>query len=366
MSEKNNTATDIASTGSSVFARVLLIDDQAIVGEALRRMVESEQDIEWQYCADPTKAMGVAIEFQPTVILQDLVMPEVDGLVLLRFFRANPVTKTTPIIVLSSKEDPKIKSEAFKLGATDYLVKFPDQIEVIARIRAHTRTYLAQQQRDEAYRALRDMQVELEKKNAELQRLSSLDGLTGIANRRRFDEYLDQEWLRAARDGNILSLILIDIDHFKAYNDNYGHQGGDECLRKVARTLDATLKRASDVAARYGGEEFAVVLPDTDPSGAALIAEKLRASVDALGLAHAHSKTTDHVTISLGVAGIVPRDGGNPADVVKMADEALYEAKESGRNRFRIATASDSGPVDPASAEQAAYSYAILNQAVES
>ncbi len=345
MNETHYKAVDNISTESAVLARVLLIDDQAIVGEALRRMVEGEPDIAWHYCADPTKAMSAAIEFQPTVILQDLVMPEVDGLVLLRFFRANPVTKTTPIIVLSSKEDPKTKSEAFKLGATDYLVKFPDQIEVIARIRAHTRTYLAQQQRDEAYRALRDMQVELEKKNAELQRLSSLDGLTGIGNRRRFDEYLEQEWLRSARDGNILSLILIDIDHFKAYNDNYGHQGGDECLRKVARTLDATLKRAGDVVARYGGEEFAVVLPDTDADGAALIAEKLRASVDALGLAHAHSKATDHVTISLGVAGIVPRDGGNPADLVKMADEALYEAKESGRNKFCIAASPDSDPV---------------------
>ncbi len=354
MNETHYRAVDNMSTESAVLARVLLIDDQAIVGEALRRMVEGEQDIAWHYCADPTKAMSAAIEFQPTVILQDLVMPEVDGLVLLRFFRANPVTKTTPIIVLSSKEDPKTKSEAFKLGATDYLVKFPDQIEVIARIRAHTRTYLAQQQRDEAYRALRDMQVELEKKNAELQRLSSLDGLTGIGNRRRFDEYLEQEWLRSARDGNILSLILIDIDHFKAYNDNYGHQGGDECLRKVARTLDATLKRAGDVVARYGGEEFAVVLPDTDLNGAALIAERLRASVDALGLTHAHSKTTDHVTISLGVAGIVPRDGGNPADLVKMADEALYEAKESGRNRLRVAAASDSGQVEQLPASQVA------------
>lgn len=354
MNETHYRAVDNISTESAVLARVLLIDDQAIVGEALRRMVESEPDIVWHYCADPVKAMGVAIEFQPTVILQDLVMPEVDGLVLLRFFRANPVTKTTPIIVLSSKEDPKIKSEAFKLGATDYLVKFPDQIEVIARIRAHTRTYLAQQQRDDAYRELRTLQVELEKKNAELQRLSSLDGLTGIANRRRFDEYLEQEWLRAARDGNILSLVLIDIDHFKAFNDNYGHQGGDECLRKVARTLDATLKRASDVVARYGGEEFAVVLPDTDAGGAALIAEKLRACVDALGLAHAHSKTTDHVTISLGVAGIVPRDGGNPADLVKMADEALYQAKESGRNRFRLAAAPAPDPVEEAPASQVA------------
>ncbi len=315
-------------------ARVLLIDDQDIVGEALKRMVEGEPDIELRFCADPTRAMNEAIEFRPTVILQDLVMPDVDGLVLLRFFRANPITKTTPIVVLSSREDPKTKQEAFKLGATDYLVKFPDQLEVVARIRAHSRSYMAQQQRDEAYRELRDLQVELEKKNSELQRLSSLDGLTGIANRRRFDEYLEQEWLRAARDGKRLALILIDIDHFKAYNDNYGHQGGDACLRRVARTLDGELKRAADVAARYGGEEFVIVLPDTDPQGAAMIAEKLRSAVEALQVEHTHSQTADHVTISLGVASTMPREGGIPAALIEMADEALYKAKETGRNRF--------------------------------
>jgi len=328
----------------STLARVLLVDDQTIVGEALRRMLAGEADIVLHYCSDPTRAMSDALEFQPTVILQDLVMPEIDGLVLLRFFRANPVTKNTPIVVLSSKEDPKIKSDAFKLGATDYLVKFPDQIEVVARIRAHSRTYLAQQQRDEAYRVLHEMQLELENKNAELQRLSCLDGLTGIGNRRRFDEYLEGEWLRAARNGRALSLIMIDIDHFKAYNDNYGHQGGDECLRKVARTLDAGLKRPADVAARYGGEEFAIVMPDTDLEGAASIAEQLRASVDLLGLPHASSKTSDHVTISLGVSSAIPGAGRDAASLIKMADAALYEAKESGRNRAHTAPAVPASP----------------------
>lgn len=334
MSNKDRSAMSTMASEPADVARVLLIDDQDIVGEALKRMVEGEPDIELRFCADPTRAMNEAIEFRPTVILQDLVMPDVDGLVLLRFFRANPITKTTPIVVLSSREDPKTKQEAFKLGATDYLVKFPDQLEVVARIRAHSRSYMAQQQRDEAYRELRDLQVELEKKNSELQRLSSLDGLTGIANRRRFDEYLEQEWLRAARDGKRLGLILIDIDHFKAYNDNYGHQGGDACLRRVARTLDGELKRAADVAARYGGEEFVIVLPDTDPQGAAMIAEKLRSAVEALQIEHTHSQTADHVTISLGVASTMPREGGIPAALIEMADEALYKAKETGRNRL--------------------------------
>jgi len=317
-----------------MIARVLLVDDQAIVSEAIRRILIGEGSLEYRYCADPAKAIGEAVQFQPTVILQDLVMPDIDGMMLLRFFRANPVTRNVPIIVMSSKEDPKIKSEAFELQASDYLVKIPDKVELIARIRAHTRSYLAQQQRDEAYRALRSMQIELEKKNKELQRLSSLDGLTGIANRRRFDEFLEQEWLRAARSNQEISLILIDIDHFKTYNDNYGHQGGDEVLRQVAQVLECGTHRPGDLVARYGGEEFVIVLPDTELQGAAQLAEKLRISVEGLSIPHAHSTAADYVTISMGIASIIPREGGLPSTLIEAADRSLYEAKKAGRNRF--------------------------------
>ncbi len=317
--------------------RVMLVDDQAIVGEALRRMLEDESDIDYHFCNDPTKAVEEALAFQPTVILQDLVMPDIDGLMLLKFFRANPQTKPIPIIVLSTKEDPKIKSDAFELNATDYLVKFPDKLEVIARIRAHTRGFLAQQQRDEAYRALHELQKELEVKNAELERLSSLDGLTGIFNRRVFDNFIDNEWMRAARDRNPVSLILIDIDHFKTYNDNYGHQGGDDCLRRVAQELASKVNRSSDLVARYGGEEFVVVMPGTDQEGAVNIAKVLCRGIDALKLPHDYSSVTDHVTISLGVATMVPTADVPPKALIVKADEALYLAKEQGRNQYQIA-----------------------------
>lgn len=322
-------------SGRNFRSRTLLIDDQLIVAEGLRRMLMGCEDIEFAYCADSSQAIAMANEYRPTVILQDLVMPGMNGLMLLSLFRSNPATKNVPIVVLSTKEDPKIKGEAFAIGATDYLVKWPDEIEVLARVRAHSRSYLAQQQRDEALRALRILKVELERKNAELEALSCRDGLTGVLNRRGFDDYLNKEWLRAIRQRHDVGLLLIDVDHFKDYNDNYGHQGGDECLRKVAFALGAALKRPSDIVARYGGEEFGVVIPATSIDGGAMIADALCKSVAALRIPHAFSATAPYVTVSIGVATIQPQPGDSTDSLIRLADDALYAAKAGGRNQFR-------------------------------
>jgi diguanylate cyclase (GGDEF)-like protein len=178
----------------------------------------------------------------------------------------------------------------------------------------------------------------LERLNQELQRLTATDGLTGVANRRRFDEALDHEWRRGIRAAAPLACVMIDIDHFKAFNDLYGHLQGDACLRQIAQALVQSARRAGDVVARYGGEEFAVVLPSTSGANARMLAEQLRTEVASLRIPHDASTTGPHVTISLGVAAVVPKQGVSPATLVAAADRALYQAKRNGRNCVELAT----------------------------
>lgn len=319
---------------------VLLVDDQPLIGEAVRRALQGEPDIDFHFCANPLEAVAIAREVQPTVILQDLVMPAISGLDLVRRYRSDPRIKDTPIIMLSTKEEATVKSDAFRLGANDYLVKLPDRIELIARIRYHSAAYLSQIQRDEAYRALRRSQQELMEMNLELQRLTNVDGLTGLSNRRYFDEYLETEWRHALRTGDPLSLLLIDIDHFKQYNDTYGHLAGDEVLKAVALALRSTFQRPRDLAARMGGEEFVVVLPQTQADDVLGLAEKAVRAVDALKIPHRASSAADHVTISAGAATCTPVRDQQPLSLVESADKAMYEAKQSGRNRAILARAS--------------------------
>jgi two-component system chemotaxis family response regulator WspR len=320
---------------------VLLIDDQAMIAEAVRRALSSEEDVEFHYCQDPTKAIKLASEINATVILQDLVMPEIDGLMMVRYFRVNKDTTKIPIIVLSTKEEASIKSEAFKLGANDYMVKLPDKIEMIARIRYHSQAYINQLERDEAFRALEESRTQLAEANRALQKLSSLDGLTGIANRRSFDETLTKEWNRAKRSEKSIGLIMLDIDFFKLYNDHYGHQGGDDCLIRVAKGLVAAIHRETDFLARYGGEEFSAILPDTDLNGAVKVAEEMRLAITDLRIEHAKSKVSDIVSISLGVSAVIPLREMNSEALIAAADQALYRAKEDGRDRVKSGKITD-------------------------
>ena len=315
---------------------VLLVDDQAMIAEGIRRMLLDEKDIEFHYCTDPKHALNMALEIGPTIILQDLIMPDVDGYTLVRQYRANEKIRNIPVIVLSTREDPKDKRMAFENGANDYLIKLPDKIELIARIRANTKNYLTQLERDEAFATLAELQGQLKQSNEELQKLTCLDSLTGIANRRRFDDFIQKECQRSAREGAPLALLLIDIDYFKLYNDNYGHLGGDGCLRKVADALRKAVQRPADLVARFGGEEFAIILPNTNIEGAVKIAEYLHSVVNDLDIPHNFSDVSDIITISTGIACKVANMNHSPGDLIEMADRALYEAKKSGRNQARL------------------------------
>ena len=316
---------------------VLLVDDQAIIGEAIRRALAQDPDIHFQYCQHGEQAIAMAAEVAPTVVLQDLVMPGTDGLALVREYRAQPATRDVPIIVMSTKEEPAIKSAAFAAGANDYLVKLPDTVELIARIRYHSRSYRNLMQRNQVYRALRASQQKLLEINRELERMTNLDGMTGLANRRHFDECMAAEWKRGQRAQSPLSLLMIDVDDFKSYNDTYGHVAGDEALRSVAQALRSCCARPQDVAARFGGEEFVAVLPSTSSGGARLLAEKFRRTVEQLAIAHSRSSTGPVLTTSIGCATTVPQLDKAFTWQIECADQALYAAKHGGKNRVGIA-----------------------------
>jgi diguanylate cyclase (GGDEF)-like protein/PAS domain S-box-containing protein len=180
------------------------------------------------------------------------------------------------------------------------------------------------------------VEMALEESNRKLEALSATDGLTRIANRRRFDEVLAQEHARLARSWTELSLILLDIDHFKAFNDSYGHVNGDECLRQVARVIADCTARPADLAARYGGEEFACILPETDRKGAVAIAEKIRSGIIALAIPHKGSSVAEYVTASMGVVTVKCTPDGSAVEIVAQADDLLYRAKSCGRNRVEF------------------------------
>jgi diguanylate cyclase (GGDEF)-like protein len=176
----------------------------------------------------------------------------------------------------------------------------------------------------------------LENANQQLQRLACLDGLTQLANRRYFDQYLEREYKRATRDNNWLSLIMGDVDFFKAYNDTYGHVSGDDCLKKIAKAIQKAMKRPGDLAARYGGEEFACILPNTDAEGAVTVAKNIRQNIKELYIPHRASLTSSYVTLSLGISSMKPLLNSKPSRLIEIADEALYQAKQKGRDCFLV------------------------------
>jgi diguanylate cyclase (GGDEF)-like protein len=293
--------------------KVFIIDDAP---ENIRMLMENlKEDYAIVPATDGEKAIKMLQAHSlPDLILLDIIMPGADGYEICRRLKSDEITKDIPIIFITAKDRDEDEVMGLTLGAVDYITKPFCMPVVKARVNTH---------------------IELKKHRDKLKLLSDLDGLTGIPNRRRFDEYMKLQWQYAQRSNTFLSLIMIDIDHFKAFNDLYGHGRGDECLKKVAKIIFETVNRPTDMVARYGGEEFACLLPVTDFDGALKIAEEMRLNVLSLSILHDHPYPDGRVTISLGVASIKPTLYSSSAILLNHADHALYEAKRSNRNCVR-------------------------------
>jgi len=290
---------------------VLIVDDDRLNIQVLGNLLKDEFDVVVALNAD--EAMERIINSGPHIILLDIQMPGMDGFEFIEKIKRDPESKDIPVIFLSGMVSEEDEKKGLEMGAVDYITKPFRPAVVKARLRN---------------------QLELKRQRDLLSRLSSLDGLTGIHNRRRFDEFFHHEWRRAGRTGQALSLIMFDIDYFKPYNDNYGHVAGDETLKEVATAISRSMERGTDFTARYGGEEFVCVLPDTDEEGAAQVAERVRVNIQALSIPHSFSEVSSAITISAGVATARPSDSGiTPVQLMENADRALYSAKKNGRNQ---------------------------------
>ena len=314
--------------------KVLVIEDTVTSAALICRMLGG-MGLETVHRRDGEAGIDAFRQSRPDLIMLDVVMPGMDGFEVARRIRQlESDGEWTPIIFLSARTRDEDIERGIAVGGDDYLVKPVSEAVLKAKVRAMQR--IAQMRA-----SLVALTRKLDEANRELTRLSAFDGLTGIANRRTFDATLSREWRRSARSGAPIALMVVDVDCFKQFNDAYGHQVGDECLKAVARALAGGTRRPVDLVARYGGEEFAVVLPDTDAQGAAIVAEAMRSAVEALAITHRHSTAARVVTVSVGIAVTRPErsDDGGFATLLARADEALYRAKRDGRNRWHLAAA---------------------------
>ena len=290
--------------------RLLVVDDQPINIQAIYQVFAADHQV--LMATNGAQALALCVSQQPDLVLLDVVMPGMDGHEVCRRLQSDPATRDIPVIFVTAHNDEAAEAQGLDLGAVDFISKPINPKIVRARVRTHL-----------TLKAQADL----------LRQWVYIDGLTGVYNRRHFDERLAAEWARAMRNSAALSVVLIDVDLFKRYNDRYGHQAGDDCLRRVAAALKAGIRRPGDLAARYGGEEFVCLLPDTDLAGALVLAGQLGAAVQALQIAHDDSAVAPVVTVSLGVGSKSGKAQGSAAAMLRAADAQLYRAKAEGRNR---------------------------------
>jgi diguanylate cyclase (GGDEF)-like protein len=290
--------------------KLLLVDDQPLNIQLLHQAFAA--DFQVFMATSGVKALLMCATHAPDLVLLDVMMPEMDGYEVCKRLKANPLTTAIPVIFVTAKNDDASEEQGLDAGAVDFISK-PINLKIVrARVKAHI--------------ALK-LQADI------LRNFAFMDGLTGVRNRRYFDEHLDIEVARAQRSKQPLSLILMDIDFFKRFNDCYGHQAGDDCLKHLANLFQSRIKRPADFVARYGGEEFVCLLPETPLESAYILAGSIREATQECQIPHAESSVSSWVTLSLGVATVISERPATGGELLKLADGNLYQAKNLGRNR---------------------------------
>ncbi len=290
--------------------KLLLVDDQPINIQVMYRCFAGDYQVFMATSGE--QALSLCRSNPPDLILLDVVMPGLDGFEVCKLLKADPITQHIPVIFVTAHTDSVQETYGLSIGAIDFIAKPVNPDVVRARVKTH---------------------LTLKFQSDLLRKLVFLDGLTGAFNRRYFDQQICTEWGRAARNNTPMSLILLDVDFFKLFNDSYGHQAGDDALRAVANALKSCLRRPADLVARYGGEEFACVLPETSYLDALAIADELERKIRSLAIAHKNSNVAEVLTISLGLATRVGSSPSEVQDLIALADNLLYQAKHSGRGR---------------------------------
>ncbi|WP_088330011.1 diguanylate cyclase [Lacimicrobium sp. SS2-24] len=291
--------------------QILIIDDETDNLMILSDILRNQADI--LLAKNAQQGIRKATELKPDLILLDVVMPGMDGFEVMTMLQRDPATSDIPVIFITALGDIQHEERGFQLGACDYIQKPFHTTIVLARIRLH---------------------LELVRQRRMLEQLANIDPLTGIANRRRYEDVLKKAWRVALRRQNPLSLVLVDIDNFKHYNDHFGHAAGDRVLQKVAGTLNERLQRPGDLVARFGGEEFIILLPDNPKQGAIDVMEHCRQAIEKMPLDEFNHADIGNITVSIGGYTCHPEVDINPQDAIKMADDMLYMAKHKGKNRI--------------------------------
>ncbi len=299
-------------TGEKTKNRILIVEDSIFNQKILENILMGSYILET--AASAREAFSVLESFAPHLILLDIILPDANGFDVLRSLGECERTKHIPVIVISGLDREKDEEKGFLLGAVDYIKKPFKKAIVKARI---------------------STQIQIVNQMRAIEEMSLRDGLTGVFNRRAFDRKMRTEWEAACENAAPLSLLMIDVDLFKCYNDTYGHPQGDMMLQAVAITIKSMLRPEADILCRYGGEEFVVILPETELTEAVITAEKIRLSIKALQIPSPDSGTATRATISIGVASLYPEDSGNPMELIEAADSMLYRAKEMGRNQVQ-------------------------------